>query len=97
MARRDAFRRVAPRLERAHRERRAELLRERDQRIDAIHRVLKAERLVAHRELQAVRAGAVRASRRSRARYVEIRDVKLAAARRELEQARAHARRLGAG
>ena len=106
MSRRSAratFAALAPRLEQAHRERRAELQREQAARIRAAGAVLKAKRLVAHRELQLARgelkalAGVGRSAnhRRHRDRYVDLRSDKLAEARRALADAEAHARQLG--
>jgi hypothetical protein len=88
---RSLFALVAPRLERAHRERRIELVQERLARSRARVAELKAERLVAHRELQYVRAGAV-----GDRRYLRRRADKLACARMELAEAQATSRRLGA-
>lgn len=96
---------IAPRLARAHRARRLELERERDARLRAAQRVLKAERLVAHRELQLARgelneyaaAGRSANQRRHRRNYTNHRAGKLEQARAELERARQRARALGLG
>jgi hypothetical protein len=89
--RRALFALVAPRLERAHRERKLELVQERLARHRARDAELKAERLVAHRELQMVRAGSS-----GSARYIAVRARKLDQARRLLAQAQEKSRRLGA-
>lgn len=82
--------RVAPRLARAHRQRRAELHALAAERRRLRRRLLELERLVAHRELQELRAGATRDRR-----YIARRAAKLASARRELAEAQARARELG--
>lgn len=87
---------VAPRLAVAHRARRAELEELRLARIAARDDVHRLEWLVAHRELQAARAPYAKGSRRSVARYIAIREAKLATARRMLDRVRARATRLGA-
>lgn len=93
--RRVEFRRVAPRLERAHHERQAELARESAARVTAAAQVLHKKALVAHRELQLIRAGARPGGRRKRDSYIAVRERKLDEARRELERAEARAARLG--
>lgn len=94
-ARRALFRRVAPRLEQAHRERQLELRAESRARVAAAQAVLKAERLVAHRELQLIRAGVRPGGRRKRTSYVDVRTSKLDAAHAELARAQRRAERLG--
>lgn len=90
------FARIAPRLERAHRERRLELAAALQARRDARETVMRLEALVAHRELQVIRAWSRRGSRRQRQRYMTHRENKLQTARTLLERAQARARRLGA-
>lgn len=89
------FASIAPRLERAHRERRDELAAESRARVRAAGRVLKAQRLVAHRELQLLRAGDRQGGRRARERYVRHRANLLEDARKELANAERRARDLG--
>lgn len=89
------FAKVAPRLELAHRQALEERERESDARVRAAQAVLKARRLVAHRELQLLRAPATEGSRKKRARYERHRAGKLEEAHRELEAALERARRLG--
>jgi hypothetical protein len=79
-----------PRLSKAHRERQAELYAERAERRRVRNELLKLERLVAHRELQELRA-----TQRNR-RYYAHRARKLDQARRDLERVRAHAQAIGA-
>lgn len=82
---------IAPRLALAHRQRRNELLAERAERRRARAELLALERLVAHRELQLVRAGF-----RDDGRYIARRTHKLARARQDLARLQAHAERIGA-
>lgn len=82
---------VAPRLALAHRERRAELAAERAARRHARNAVLRWEWIVAHRELQLVRAGAT-----GDGRYIDRRRHKLAVAEKRLRSARQRAKRLNA-
>jgi hypothetical protein len=89
------FAAVAPRLERAHRERRLELAAESLARRRARAQVLDLERLVAHRELQVIRAAGRRGTRRQRERYLQHRENLLRAAEAALARARARAARLG--
>lgn len=90
MSDRALFALVAPRLERAHRERKAELVQERLARHRARDAEVKAERLVAHRELQMVRAGSTR-----NRKYLKHRARKLEQARSILANAQERSRRLG--
>jgi hypothetical protein len=87
------FAAVAPILERAHRERLAEMARERHVRLRALERLQHKERLVAHRELQYERA--CNRKGRSAVRYANARWRKLQQAYRELDEARQHAEQLG--
>jgi hypothetical protein len=82
---------VCPRLALARRQRIVELVEERHARHLARWDLQHAEWLVAHRDLQLVRAGAT-----GRRAYIEIRERKLAAAREQLARVRARAERLGA-
>lgn len=82
---------IAPRLALAYRQRRDELVAERIARHHARERLQRAEWLVAHRELQALRAGHT-GSRR----YIKRRTDKLERARRELAAAQRHAQALDA-
>lgn len=82
---------IAPRLALAHRQRADEIIAERVARHHAREQLESAERLVAHRELQLLRAGAT--GDRS---YVRRRDNKLTRARAHLAAARAVAEQLGA-
>lgn len=90
---RDLFRQVAPRLELAHRQRREAIAERRRIRSTIDDAVLELERLVAHRELQAMRA-ARRCALPDRARrdYVLERERKLTAARRRLDELKAERR-----
>ncbi len=83
-------RRRTSRLERAHRERLAELEQERAARLRAAQAVLKARRLIAHRELQQIRAGAL-----GRRKYIARRTVKVDESYAELAAALERARALG--
>lgn len=85
------FARVAPRLERAHREERAARAAARAERSRQRERVLRAERLVAHRELQLARAYAKRS-----VKYMRQRERKLHQAREELADVVARAESIGA-
>jgi hypothetical protein len=87
------FRSVAPRLERAHRERRRELAELSVGRRRQRSRVLDLERLVAHRELQVVRSGARRSAARD-GRYMRDRRRKLDDARGQLARAEARLREM---
>lgn len=87
--RRATFRAVAPRLELAHRQERERLAAASVERIAAANAVVKAQRLVAHRELQLLRAAT------RNARYYRRRAAKVEEARGELRAAYARARRAG--
>ena len=80
------FRAIAPNLERAHRQRQVELAILSERRREARRRVLHKEQLVAHRELQLVRAGATRRAVRD-PKYMRQRQQKLQQAIRERETA----------
>lgn len=84
------FRAIAPRLERAHRERIVEMARERDHRLLALERLQHKEWLVAHRDLQYHRACTRRSAAYQRERYQKLEE-----ARRELAAAESHAEQLG--
>lgn len=86
------FRAVAPRLERAHRERLVELARERRARTLAREILQAAEYRVAHRELQLQRA----VNQRRAGHYIALRTRKLDQAREQVVAAERHALRLGA-
>lgn len=88
---RELFAAVAPRLERAHRLERAARAEARRARHRAREAELAAERLVAHRDLQLVRAYSV-----GDGRYIRRRERKLEQARAQLRRARARSKRLGA-
>lgn len=81
MTGRALFAAVAPRLELAHRERRAEIVVLRARRASLTSKVLKKERLLAHRDLQTLRV--------TRRHSTGVRLAKLRQAERELEAARA--------
>lgn len=85
LAGRDLFAHVAPFLERCHRERREELAEARTHIASERKQEAKLERLVAHRELQLVRAGFV-----GDRRYLKHRQRKLDWARKELARIRSH-------
>lgn len=80
-----------PRLALAHRQRAAELVAERAARRRAVRELQRAEALVAHRELQLLRAGAG-----GNRRYISLRTQKLVAARRRLAAAQRTVRELNA-
>jgi hypothetical protein len=82
---RTVFRQVAPRLERAHREERDRLILLDKARAKFLHEIHDLERLVAHRELQELRAGI---AKRRRAKYVHERSRKLREAQDALQRAR---------
>ena len=82
---------VAPRLARAHRAQRAHLALELKRRRHARNTVMALEALVAHRDLQLLRAMA-----KGDARYIARRHHKLAQSQEQLRRARAKAHRLGA-
>lgn len=87
---RDLFRAVAPRLELAHRQRREEIAQRRRQLARLADRVLEYERLVAHRELQEIRAAErVSLSDKARRQYSKQRFKKLNRAREQLAAAQA--------
>lgn len=88
---RDLFALVAPRLERAHRERKVEMVAERLARHVAREQEMRMERLVAHRELQLLRAATT-----GNVKYERYRARKLDMARAMLTKAQATSRRLGA-
>lgn len=79
-----------PRLALARDQRAAEMRRERQARREIRRQMLAAEQMVAHRELQLVRAQAT-----GDRRYIDRRTNKLDAGRRQLERLRRRARRLG--
>lgn len=72
---------IAPRLAKAHRERTREIEAERAQEQHRRTMLLRAQRLVAHRELQLVRAGWTHSPR-----YIAERERKLEAARAEMRR-----------
>lgn len=80
-----------PRLARAHRERRAELVAEREARFRARRMHQDALRILAHRELQLIRACAT-----GDGRYIVRRQAKLAQAMSRLELAERWMRKVGA-
>lgn len=82
---------LAPRIARAYRAEVRDLALARERRRTARKRLLKAEWLVAHRDLQLQRAQAI-----GRRKYIAQRAAKLTAAREELRKAQDHARRVGA-
>lgn len=84
VADRSLFRRVAPRLELAHRQRREEIADLHRRRSHVLSLILEQERLIAHRELQVLRAGARLKRVDRKQRYVDYRQVKLDRARAEL-------------
>lgn len=87
--RRATFRTVAPRLELAHRQERARQRAASAERVAAAAAVLKAQRLVEHRELQLLRAT------QKSVRYERRRAAKINEARAELQAAYARAERAG--
>lgn len=86
---------IAPRLAVAHAQRRTELEAARQERRRVRNLLMHKERLVAHRELQLVRAMARPGKRRHRASYIAVRQKKLVQARKELAQVQRRADRLG--
>jgi hypothetical protein len=82
---------IAPRLALARDQRVAELIAEYEARHRARQDLQRAEWLVAHRELQLIRAGA-----RNDRRYVARREAKLVRARQDLARIQAHAEQIGA-
>jgi hypothetical protein len=86
------FAAIAPRLERAHRQRIDELVREARHRRHVRDRVLRAERMVAHRELQLARATGVKGD----GSYYVHRRRKLEQGRKELARLRRLAKKIGA-
>lgn len=105
MADRALFARVAPHLERAHRQERERLAAEaaalaiaeaaaREERRRCREVVQRLEHLVAHREMQLARGG--RPSARNNGEYLAWRDRKLKLARADLERAQRRAREIGA-
>lgn len=81
---------IAPRLALARDQRRVELAAESRRRRRLLAELLEAERLVAHRELQLIRAQAI-----GRRAYIAQRAAKLESGRVELERTRRRARAAG--
>lgn len=81
---------VAPRLERAHRQRLQEIAQIRVERLRTQDQILETQRLVAHRDLQLQRANAI-----GDRRYISRRQHKLKRAQKDLARLERRAVRLG--